>query len=101
MRTVNDYTAKEQYTITRGQSTKPMREAVGETLTIVGYIFDDVAGILYLDCGNGLVYATNSPTFGNEFSYIASITGEMSQIDLLVIEGVSKSNRHYITCEWV
>ena len=40
MRTTDAYTAKEQYTITRGQATKPMREAVGKTLRVKGYIFN-------------------------------------------------------------
>ncbi len=100
MKTVETYTAKEQYTITRGQETKPMREAVGRTLTVQGYIFDDGNGILYLDCDDGK-YATNSPTFAAEFGYIAGIVGDMDSIQLMVIEGVSKSNRHYITCQWV
>lgn len=100
MKTVNNYSAKEQYTITRGQATKPMREAIGVVLKVEGYILDNDANILYLDTDDG-VYATNSQTFTNEFAYISGITGDMDSIDLLVIEGISKNNRHYITCQWV
>lgn len=100
MRTTDAYTAKEQYTITRGQATKPMREAIGKTLRVKGYIFNYEDRIVYLDCEDGF-YATNSGTFAKEFEYISSITGDMDFIDLLVIEGTSKNNRHYITCQWV
>lgn len=101
-----DMSKRDIYALTRGQSVslKDVENGAGITPDVWALYTDVSKGneveILSVKDVDGNVFTTNSPTFKEEFAYIADLmSGE--QYDIRVIKRESKAGRTYITCELV
>lgn len=102
-----DMSKRDIYALTRGQSVSLKDVENGAEITPdVWALYTDVNSkgneveILAVKDVAGNVFTTNSPTFKDEFAYIAELMfGE--QYDIRVIKRESKAGRTFITCELV
>ena len=102
-----DMSKREIYALTRSQSISLKDVENGAEITPdVWALYTDVNSkgneveILAVKDVAGNVFTTNSPTFKEEFAYIAALmSGE--QYDIRVIKRESKAGRTFITCELV
>lgn len=102
-----DMSKRDIYALTRGQSISLKDVENGAEITPdVWALYTDVNSkgneveILSVKDVSGNVFTTNSPTFKDEFAYIAELmSGE--QYDIRVIKRESKAGRTFITCELV
>lgn len=97
------FTKAETYKLTRGQSIN-MKDAIGDKFKPVGYILYEEENsrgenveILAVLADNGKVYSTMSQTFKREFDFIWNLM-DGDEFELLVIGGVTKANRDYVSC---
>lgn len=97
--------AKEKYDLLRSPKMDKISNAKGQVLEVASYVLrtdldkeGNVVEVLSIKTTDGDLYATNSSTFIREFEAILECTEPVFGID--VIDGVSKSNRHYTTCAW-
>lgn len=100
------------YRMTRGANTLMKDVPDGTIIHVAGFVHrDDVNGknedvnVLSIDDGNSTVYSTVSPTFKDEFAAIADIMMDEPDsdvdFDIMVVHGVSKSGREFVTCALV
>ena len=102
-----DMSKRDIYALTRGQSISLKDVENGEEITPdVWALYTDINSkgneveILAVKDVAGNVFTTNSPTFKDEFAYIAELmSGE--QYDIRVVKRESKAGRTFITCELV
>lgn len=100
-----DLTPLDIYNMTRSQKIEKMSEHVGENIIVKIWIIyksvDNVSGeekeILSVMNENGVVFATNSSTFIDEFMYITELFGDAIP-PVEVVKGTSKAGRTFITC---
>lgn len=97
--------AKEKYDLLRSPKMDKISNAKGQVLEVASYVLradldkdGNAVEVLSIKTTDGDLYATNSSTFIREFEAILECTEPVFCID--VIDGVSKSNRHYTTCAW-
>lgn len=97
---------REIYALTRGQniSLKDVEDSVEITPDVWLLYTDNARGseveILSVKDTGGNIFTTNSPTFKDEFDYIANLmSGE--EYAVRVIKRQSKAGRTFITCELV
>lgn len=103
-KTSRELTKKESYKMTLDPTIKKMRDIVGAQIAVSAFVlytdvnFDGKENeILSVMDDDGVVYATNSPTFKKDFAKIYEIMdGEDFSIE--VISGTSKAGREFITC---
>ena len=103
-KTSRELTKKESYKTTLDPTIKKMRDIVGAQIAVSAFVlYTDVNSdgkeneILSVMDDDGVVYATNSPTFKKDFAKIYEIMdGEDFSIE--VISGTSKAGREFITC---
>lgn len=96
---------KELYKMTMDASIKKMKDFVGASIDVYAYcVYTDFNSkdnkeveILSLMDTDGAVYATNSPTFKNDFMNIATLM-EGEDFSIGVTSGTSKAGREFITC---
>lgn len=103
-------TAKDLYDLTMNPEIQKMTRIKGDTITIdVCALYEDVNGkgeiqkIFSVRTDKGEIFATNSPTFTEDFDRMrimfAEFGEEVHQIE--VVCGTSKAGREFITCKYV
>lgn len=99
--------AAERYHLSMSPAVQKMKEAVGNTINISAWaLYKDVnkdnkeQTILSILSENGEVFATNSPTFINDFIKMWELFSDSGETvnEIAVISGKSKNDREYITC---
>lgn len=107
IKTSRELSAKEQYFLTMAPSVQKMKDAVSQTIEVSAFcVYQDTNSkgdeqtILSIVTPENEVFATNSPTFIEDFQKMqdmfASCGEEVKAIK--VISGKSKSDREFITC---
>lgn len=102
-------TPKDIYKLTMSPAAMKMKEVVGQRVEIAAYaVYKDVdkknpentQTILSIQTPEGEIFATNSPTFIDEFTKMINFFdgyGEAVKA-IAVISGVSKGGREFISC---
>lgn len=98
---------KQVYDMTQAPNIGKMRDVVGQTLEIAGFVVyetetreGEIKKVLSVLTVEGEVFATNSRTFIEDFENILEITGgEFRKIQ--AVEGISRAGRKFIQCLWV
>lgn len=95
------------YKLTLNPNAGKMKNAAGQRLEVASYaLFEDVdkksgelQQILAIQTPEGEVFATNSPTFIEEFVKMVDFFAEFGMIvdSIKVVSGVSKSGREFIS----
>lgn len=106
-RTSKELTKKEIYLMTMSQKIQKISDNKGVVIDVVAYCFysdekadGNTVDILSVMDADGSIYATNSPTFRDDFERICEIMdGEDFSIE--VISGTSKAGREFVTCALV
>lgn len=106
-RTSKELTKKEVYQMTMSPKIQKISDNKGVVIDVAVYCFysDEKADgkrvdILSVMDADGSIYATNSPTFRDDFERICEIMdGEDFSIE--VISGTSKAGREFVTCALV
>lgn len=106
-RTSKELTKKEIYLMTMSPKIQKISDNKGVVIDVAAYCFysdekDDgnTVEILSVMDADGSIYATNSPTFRDDFERICEIMdGEDFSIE--VISGTSKAGREFVTCALV
>ena len=96
---------KELYKMTMDAGIKKMKDFVGASIDVYAYcVYTDFNSkdnkeveILSVMDTDGAVYATNSPTFKNDFMNIVALM-EGENFSVGVTSGTSKAGREFITC---
>lgn len=102
-----ELTKKEVYQMTMSPKIQKISDNKGVVIDVAAYCFysDEKADgktvdILSVMDADGSIYATNSPTFRDDFERICAIMdGEDFSIE--VISGTSKAGREFVTCALV
>lgn len=99
------------YTMTRSPEIQKMSLHEGEIIPIGAYLmYEDKKAdgtsmtiVSIKDADTGEVFATNSPTFAAEFSYIIDMCHDAGvEVGAIkIVGGTSKAGRHFITCSYV
>lgn len=99
---------KEIYFLTMNPQTQKMKDVVGQRIEISSWaIYEDVnkksgevQEILTIATHEGETFATNSPTFKDDFIAMWDLFTGMGAIvpAIIVTNGMSKNNREYISC---
>lgn len=102
-------TAKDLYSLTKGNDVRKMADFEGETLEMLKYVmYKDQNGngeesvVLAVETVSGARIATNSKTFIRNFSDILAMyadAGEEAPTMFKVGSGTSRSGRKYLTCD--
>lgn len=102
-----ELTAAERYHLTMSPAVQKMKNAKNQTISMSAwavYIDTDKDGkeqtVLSILSDNGEIFATNSPTFINDFGRMTDLfhdAGEEVKA-ITVISGMSKAGREFITC---
>lgn len=106
-KTSKELTKKEMYQLTMSPKIQKISDNKGVVIDVVAYCFytDEKSDgksvdILSIMGDDGTVYATNSPTFRDDFERICEIMdGEDFSVE--VISGIAKSGREFVTCALV
>lgn len=106
-RTSKELTKKEIYQMIMSPKIQKISDNKGVVIDVAAYCFysDEKADgktvdILSLMDSDGSTYATNSPTFRDDFERICDIMdGEDFSIE--VVSGTSKAGREFVTCALV
>ena len=106
-KTSKELTKKEVYQMTMSPKIQKISDNKGVVIDVAAYCFysdekDDgkTVDILSVMDADGSIYATNSPTFRDDFERICEIMdGEDFSIE--VISGTSKAGREFVTCALV
>ena len=103
-------TAKEVYSLTKSPRCQKMRSAVDSRIEIARWVlYQDVnkktgeeQEILSIETPEGEIFATNSPTFKDDFLDMLDLFRDMGDTvhAINVITGVSKSGREFVTCAY-
>lgn len=101
-------TAKDIYNLTRNPRSQKMRNAVDSRIEVDKWaLYEDVnrkngelQEVLSITTPDGEVFATNSPTFKDDFVDMQELFTEMGETvhAITVITGTSKSGREFVTC---
>jgi len=103
-------TAKDIYNLTRSPRSQKMRSAVDSRIEIDKWaLYEDidkrtgeVHEVLSIESPEGEIFATNSPTFKDDFLDMVSLFAEMGETvhAITVITGTSKAGREFVTCTY-
>lgn len=106
-KTSKDLTATERYFLTMAPSVQKMKDAVSQRIEVAAFcVYEDVNSkgedqtILSISTPENEVFATNSPTFIEDFFKMQEIFTEAGEDvkAIQVISGTSKAGREFITC---
>ena len=106
-RTSKELSAQEKYFLTMAPSVQKMKDAVSQEIEVSAWcLYEDTNSkgdeqeILSIVTPEGDVFATNSPTFKEDFikMYDMFIDSGEKVTAIKVISGKSKSDREFITC---
>lgn len=99
---------KDIYALTMNPKTQKMKDCIDQRLELASWaIFEDVSKktgevqeILAIATPEGEVFATNSPTFKDDFINMISLFESMGENvpAIVVSSGTSKAGREFITC---
>lgn len=102
---------KKIYQMTQGAGIERMQDHNGEEITVENFVlYEDVKNsgevmeILSIETAGDAIYATNSPTFKQNFLNIADICGGPSAMigeKIQIRQGTSKAGRKFYTCTWM
>ena len=103
-------TPKEIYSLTMSPKTKKMKDAIGSRIEIAAWAsYDDVnkksgevQEVLAIMTPEGEIFATNSPTFKDDFFQMQGLFRDMGEAvhAISVISGTSKAGREFISCAY-
>lgn len=103
-------TPKEIYSLTMSPKTRKMRDAIGSRIEIAAWAcYEDVnkksgevQEVLAIMTPEGEIFATNSPTFKDDFFQMQGLFRDMGETvhAISVISGTSKSGREFISCAY-
>jgi hypothetical protein len=105
--TSKDLSPKEKYFLTLAPSVKKMKDAISQIIEITAWCFysdtnskGEAQEILSILTPENEVYATNSPTFKEDFFKMLNAFAEWGEPvhSILVSSGTSKAGREFITC---
>ena len=106
-RTSKELTKKEIYQMTMSPKIQKISDNKGVVIDVAAYCFysDEKADgntidILSVMDADGSIYATNSPTFRDDFERICEIM-DGEDFSIQVISGTSKAGREFVTCALV
>lgn len=107
IKTSKELSAQERYFLTMAPSVQKMKDAIGQELEVTAFcVYEDTNSkgeeqtILSMTTPEGDVFATNSPTFIEDFQKMWDLFNDLGeQVKAIkVISGTSKSGREFITC---
>lgn len=107
IKTSKELTPQEVYFLTMSPAVQKMKDAVSQEIEISAYCkYQDVNSkgeeqtILSIVTPENEVFATNSPTFIDDFEKMHELFGGMGETvhAVKVMEGESKAGRKFITC---
>lgn len=100
--------AKDIYNLTMNPTTQKMKNCVDQRIELGAWAFyedvqkktGELQEILAIATPEGEVFATNSPTFKDDFSNMISLFESMGETvpAITVISGTSNAGREFITC---
>ena len=103
-------TPKEIYFLTMSPKTRKMKEAIGSRIEIGAWAaYEDVnkktgesQEVLAIMTPEGEIFATNSPTFKEDFFQMQDLFTNMGETvhSISVISGTSKNGREFIGCAY-
>lgn len=98
---------KKLYQLTMSPKTRNMKSAKGSVLAIEAFCkYEDtdnngeIRTVLSVLTPDGEIFATNSPTFHEDFDRMAELFGDSGVTAIEVIGGTSKAGREFITCAY-
>lgn len=96
------------YRLTKAPNTQRMKDAIGQRIELSKWVvYEDenkktgeMQKILAIATPEGETFATNSPTFINDFLDMMELfTGAGELVPAIIVEsGISKAEREFITC---
>lgn len=107
IQTSKEMSTKDRYNMTMSPDILKMKDAVSQRIEVVDWcVFKDTNSkgeentIMSLSTPDGEVFATNSPTFMEEFFKIQTLFAEADETvtAVKVSSGTSKTGREFITC---
>lgn len=103
-----ELTPKEIYNLTMSPAVQKMKSVVGQRIEISAWaVYEDVnkktgevQEVLSIITPEGEIFATNSPTFKEDFSDMHQLFRDMGEEvhAIAVSSGTSKAGREFITC---
>ena len=103
-------TPKEIYSLTMSPKTQKMKDAIGSRIEIDAWAtYEDVnkktgelQEVLAILTPEGEIFATNSPTFKEDFFQTQDLFSNMGETvhAISVISGTSKAGREFISCAY-
>lgn len=103
-------TPKEIYNLTKSPKTQKMKDAIGSRIEIgVWASYEDVnkktgelQEVLAIMTPDGEIFATNSPTFKEDFFEMLELFRDMGETvhAISVISGTSNAGREFISCAY-
>lgn len=103
-------TAKDIYNLTKSPRSQKMRSAVDSRIEVDKWaLYEDVDKktgelheVLSIATPEGEIFATNSPTFKDDFLDMMELFSDMGETvhAITVITGVSKAGREFVTCTY-
>ena len=107
LRTSKELSAQEKYFLTLVPSVHKMKEVVGQEIEVAAWCqYEDINSkgdettILSIKNKENEVFATNSPTFIEDFLKMVDMFADSGEVvnAIFVMSGTSKSGREFITC---
>jgi hypothetical protein len=107
IKTSKELTAQERYFLTMAPSVQKMKDAVSQEIEVSTWcVYKDTNSkneeqtILSIATPENEVFATNSPTFIEDFLKMQTLFTESGEVvkSIKVINGQSKAGREFITC---
>lgn len=103
-------TPKEIYSLTMSPKTQKMKNAIGSRIEIGAWAFyedvnkksGEIQEVLAIMTPEGEIFATNSPTFKEDFLQMQELFRDMGETvhAISVISGTSKAGREFISCTY-
>lgn len=99
---------RQLYDLTMSPKIQKMREQRGSVIQIAAAcIYEDadkktgeLHDVLSIATPDGEIFATNSPTFMDDFQAMCDMFGDTGVTAIEVISGTSKAGREFITCAY-
>ena len=101
---------KQIYNLTMSPKTQKMKDAIGSRIEINSWAsYEDVnkkngelQEVLAIQTPEGEIFATNSPTFKEDFFQMMELFKDMGETvhSISVISGTSKAGREFISCAY-
>lgn len=103
-------TPKEIYFLTMSPNTQKMKSVIGQRIEISAWVFyedvnkktEELQEVLSIITPEGEIFATNSPTFKEDFFDMITLFRDMGEEvhAVTVTSGTSKAGREFITCTY-